>query len=60
MKGAGLGRTGTAGHRRQAFAAPYTKRASGRGGLPHVRWPASPPRQYPPTRVASTRATCKN
>jgi hypothetical protein len=37
------------------LAAPYTKRASGRGGLPHVRWPASRPLQYPPQR---RRRTC--
>jgi hypothetical protein len=45
---------------RQASAAPYTKRASGRGGLPHVRRPGIPPRQYPPLRGPRRCRACKN
>jgi hypothetical protein len=47
-RGARTGATRVSG--RQAFAAPYTKRASGRGGLPHVRWPASRRANTPPPR----------
>ena len=36
---------------RQAFAAPYTKLASGRGGLPHVRSPG-------PRRASARRYEC--
>jgi hypothetical protein len=36
------------------LAAPYTKRACGRGGLPNVRRPGIPARQYPPQRTTRT------
>jgi hypothetical protein len=58
-----LGTGGPGGHaqffRRQAFAALYTKHASGRG-LPHVRWACYPPRQQPAATWPRGYCVCKN